>query len=63
MPSKGTKYLDKTNESAFFPYQKIKVNKIYNPIEAKKMNIKIKGFNKERENLIKKIRIAEMLPY
>ena len=25
------------------------------------MNIKIKGFNKEREKLIKKIRLAEML--
>ena len=25
------------------------------------MNIKIKGFNKEREKLIKKIRIAEIL--
>ena len=60
--AKESKYLDKTNESTFIPYQKININKIYNPIEAKKVNIKIKGFNKEREKLIKEIRTAEMLP-
>ena len=62
IPAKESKYLDKTNESTFIPYQKININKIYNPIEAKKVNIKIKGFNKEREKLIKEIRTAEMLP-
>jgi hypothetical protein len=62
IPAKESKYLDRTNESTFIPYQKININKIYNPIEAKKVNIKIKGFNKEREKLIKEIRTAEMLP-
>lgn len=38
------------------------INKVYNPIEAKKVNIKLKGFNKERDKLIKEIRTAEMLP-
>ena len=37
-------------------------NKLYNPIEAKQLNIKIKAVNKEKEKLIKKIRTAEMLP-
>ena len=62
------KYLDKTNDSTFLPYQQLNIqnynllNKIYKPIEAKKVNIKLKGFNKEKEKLIKEIRTAEMLP-
>ena len=39
-----------------------KVNRIFKPIEAKKVNIKIKGINKERDKLIKEITTAEMLP-
>ena len=62
------KSLDKTNESTFLPYQQLNIhshnllNKIYKPIETKKVNIKLKGFNKEKEKLIKEIRTAEMLP-
>ena len=37
-------------------------NRIHVPIEPKKVNIRIKGFNKEKEKLIKEIRTAEMLP-
>ena len=37
-------------------------NKLYNPIEAKQLNIKIKAVNKEKEKLIKEIRTAQMLP-
>ena len=37
-------------------------NRIHVPIEPKKVNIRIKGFNKEKEKLIKEMRTAEMLP-
>ena len=65
--SKDKKNLEITDESTFLPYQglnlsKYKINKIYNPVESKKVNIKLKGFNKEKEKLIKEIRTAEMLP-
>ena len=64
---KDKKNLEITDESTFLPYQglnlsKYKINKIYNPVESKKVNIKLKGFNKEKEKLIKEIRTAEMLP-
>ena len=65
--SKDKKNLEITDESTFLPYQRLnlskyKINKIYNPVESKKVNIKLKGFNKEKEKLIKEIRTAEMLP-
>ncbi len=65
--SKDKKNLEITYESTFLPYQRLnlskyKINKIYNPVESKKVNIKLKGFNKEKEKLIKEIRTAEMLP-
>ena len=64
---KDKKNLEITDESTFLPYQRLnlskyKINKIYNPVESKKVNIKLKGFNKEKEKLIKEIRTAEMLP-
>jgi len=37
-------------------------NRIHVPIEPKKVNIRIKGYNKEKEKLIKEMRTAEMLP-
>ena len=60
--------LENTDESTYIPFQKYNfnryniTNKIYNPIEARKLNMKLKGYNKEKEKLIKEIRTAEMLP-
>ena len=47
------------DESTYFNNLK---NKKYIPIEPKKVNIKLKGFNKEKEKFIKELRTAEMLP-
>ena len=66
--TKNKKSLDYTDESTFLPYQNINMNncssirKLYKPIEAKKVNIKLKGFNRARDKMIKEIRTAEMLP-
>ena len=48
------------DEASFLPYRKN--NKIFVPKEAKKINIKIKGVNKETEKIFKEIKTAEMLP-
>ena len=57
--------LENTDESTYFKYNFNRyniTNKLYIPIEARKLNMKLKGFNKEKEKLIKEIRTAEMLP-
>jgi hypothetical protein len=67
--SNNKKGLEHTDESTFLPYQKLNMNnyttslkKIFIPKEAKKVNIKLKGFNKEWDKMIREIRTAEMLP-
>jgi len=53
----------KNEESTFFSNKENKLkNRIHIPIEPKKVNIRIKGFNKEKEKMIKEMRTAEMLP-
>ena len=47
------------DESTYFNNLK---NKKYIPLEPKKVNIKLKEFNKEKEKFIKELRTAEMLP-
>ena len=57
------KGLKKIEESTILSNNENKLkNKIHIPIEPKKVNIRIKGFNKEKEKLIKEMRTAEMLP-
>jgi hypothetical protein len=52
--------VEHADEASFIPYRKS--NKLFVPKEARKINIKIKGFNKDTEKLFKEIRTAEMLP-
>ena len=66
--TKDNKILEQADESTFLSYKKLNINnyyllnKIFIPKEAKKVDIKIKGINKERDKMFKEIRTAEMLP-
>ena len=42
--------------------EEITKNKIFIPVEAQKVKLKINGFNAHKDNLAKEIRTAEMLP-
>ena len=42
--------------------EEIAQNKIFIPVEAKKVNFKLKGFNVHKDKLAREIRKAEMLP-
>ena len=60
--------LEQADESTFLSYKKLNINnfnllnKKFIPKEVKKVDIKIRGINKERDKMFKEIRTAEMLP-
>ena len=58
--SKDNNRIEHAEEASFLNYRKM--NSIFIPKEAKRINMKIKGINKETEKLYKEIRTAEMLP-
>jgi len=66
--TKDNKILEQADESTFLSYKKLNINnfnllnKKFIPKEVKKVDIKIRGINKERDKMFKEIRTAEMLP-
>ena len=46
-----------------YPILSTKKNKLFIPVEAQKVNIKLKGYNVHKDKILKEIRTAEMLPF
>lgn len=46
-----------------YPMYNMKRSKIFVPVEAQKVNIKLKGHNVYKDKLLREIRTAEMLPF
>jgi hypothetical protein len=46
-----------------YPMLSTKKSKIFIPVEAQKVNIKLKGYNVHKDKILREIRTAEMLPF
>jgi len=46
-----------------YPISVMKKNKIFKPVEAQKVNIKLKGYNVHKDKILREIRTAELLPF
>ena len=46
-----------------YPMYSTKKSKIFVPVEAQKVNIKLKGYNVHKDKILREIRTAELLPF